>query len=376
MGIVTEQDLIDTINDVESTPAPVADAPVSTENPTPIPPAADAPVIPAKADDQPPAQPVFNLDEELQKISNGEITSKDQLAEILGKTKGISELEAKLKTYEEENTSLKAKAEVSPFANDFTKKMNDLYKSGVQQSTIDAFVKINKVENIDDLQPIEARKLALQIKEGLTAEEAEAYVKGTYKLTQEDPDDEAEATAVRLANIKLKVDANSDKEFLKTHKANVSTPAVDNSEKEAKDYADSIKKQSETLLPIAKSVISALAFKDIVINGKDGEAAIKMDLEMTPESKTMMENRMMELVNTSPQTFPNTPEGIEKLKQTAENLVVLQNWKSWIATSVNTREKDVRAEYHNPTTPSRGTDNPNVGKTSNEELGDWILANS
>jgi hypothetical protein len=356
MSVISEQDLIDTINGTESPNA--TPTPQEEQNPT-------APIIeaepPVKPEEQPTEQsvtPTFNLADELQKATNGEIKSAEHLAEILGKSKGLSELEAKLKTYEDENTSLKAKVAIDPYANDFTKKLDTLVRANVPQQTIDAFIRINKVENIDDLQPVEARILALQIKEGLTPQEAEDYINGTYKLQVEDEEDLKEVADVRREQIRLKVDANADKEFLKTHKAEVSSVPVDNSVKEAETRNQDLQKHVEAITPIVKNISNELSFKDFTINGKEGEAAIKMDLEFAPESKADIENRLMAIVKSDPLSYPNTQEGIDKLK------------------SVGSTDKRVRAEYHNPTTPNRGNDNPNPGKTSNEELADWVLQNT
>ncbi len=372
MAEVTQQDLIDTINGTESQETPPTPTPEITQNE----PTKEVDNPPAPVAEQAPETPTFNLDEELQKLTNGEITSKDQLSEILGKTKGLSELEAKLKTFEDENTSLKSQVNTNPFANDQIKKLNELYQKGASENTIEAYLRINKVPNIDDLEPLEARKLALQIKEGLTVQEAEEYVRGTYKLSVEDQDDPEEVAKAKMDAIRLKVDSNSDKEFLKTHKAEVSQAPVDNSAIESQKQAESHQKHVELLTPIAKSIVNELSFKDININGKDGEAAIKMDLEPTPESKAFVQERLLKVVNEQGVNIPNTEEGKKQLQEVASNILVLQNWKKWLADSTNTREKDVRAEYHNPTKVDRGNDNPTPGLTSKEELAQWVIENS
>lgn len=371
-----EQDIIDTISGDQALP----NSPTEPTNNTPTEPVVktDTPPTPAPNAEptKAPETPTFNLAEELQKTTNGEVKSAEELSEILTKYKGLSELEAKLKTYEEENTSLKASANTNPFANDTVKKLNEFYSKGVSQNTIDAFLRINKVENIDDLQPLEARKLELQIKDGLTAEEAEDYLGSLYKLKADDEEDLDELTKVRQDAIRLKVESNQSKEFLKTHKAEVSKEPIDNSAKLEQDRQAEYQKILELITPIAKSVVNEVEFKGININGKDGEASIKMDLEFTPESKAQMEANLMNIVKANPQVYPNTEEGKQQLKQVAENMLVLQNWKKWVADATNSTDKRVRAEYHNPSTPNRGDDNPNKGKTSNEELADWVLQNS
>lgn len=374
-----QQDILDTINGTDT--PPVTD-PITPVVPA-VPAATDAPAAsteePVKTE-QPaatdPAAPVFNLDEELQKLTGGEIKSKDDLVQILGKSKGLGELEAKLKTFEDENLDLKAKVSVDPFANDMARKLNALYQANAPQNTIDAFIRINRVESIDDLSPLEAKKLELQIKEGLSAEEAEDYIKGTYKLEQDDPEDDSELVKMKHDALRLKVDSNASKEFLKTHKADVSQAPIDESAKVAEKQQEDFKAHVNTLIPIVKNLSNVFAFKDINVNGKDGEAAFKMDLDLSDESKASIEPALMDYINKNGANIPNTQEGIDHLKTVGENILVLQNWKTWLATATNSREKTVRAEYHNPSTPDRGKDNPNVGKTSQQELGEWLLENS
>lgn len=374
-----QQDILDTINGTDTPPVTDPITPTVPIAPT----ATDAPAAsteePVKTE-QPaatdPAAPVFNLDEELQKLTGGEIKSKDDLVQILGKSKGLGELEAKLKTFEDENLDLKAKVSVDPFANDMARKLNALYQANAPQNTIDAFIRINRVESIDDLSPLEAKKLELQIKEGLSAEEAEDYIKGTYKLEQDDPEDDSELVKMKHDALRLKVDSNASKEFLKTHKADVSQAPIDESAKVAEKQQEDFKAHVNTLIPIVKNLSNVFAFKDINVNGKDGEAAFKMDLDLSDESKASIEPALMDYINKNGANIPNTQEGIDHLKTVGENILVLQNWKTWLATATNSREKTVRAEYHNPSTPDRGKDNPNVGKTSQQELGEWLLENS
>lgn len=371
MAEVSQQDLIDTINGVEpepvNTPQNTDQPPVNGDQPNPAP-------VP-EPDKSNPA-PTFNLDEELAKLSNGEIKTKDELAAILGRAKEYDSLEAKFKTYESENTDLKAKVSVDPFANDFSRKLNEFYKVGADQHVIDAFMRINRVENIDDLSPLEARKLELQIKEGLTPEEASQYIDGTYKLKAEDEENPSDLQKAKHEEIRLKVDSNASKEFLKTHKAQASQIPTDPTVAKAQEQESLKAKHVESLLPFAKNVSQQIAFKDINVNGKDGEAAFKMDFNLSDESKASLEPALVDYISKNGMNIPNTQEGVDHLKTVAENILVLQNWKRWIADATNTREKSVREEYHNPSSVNRGKDNPNPGKTSVEELGDWLLQNS
>ena len=330
------------------------------------------PVTPVTTEPNPNEAPQFNVADELSKLSGGKIKSPEDLTSILSQVEKNSELDARIKQYEAENADLKTKATTSPFANPLVAKMNELYAGGASSEQIDAFVKINKVESIDALQPLEKMSLALQIREGLTKEQAEAYVSGSYNLTPIDPENAADVAEANREAIRLQIDSKKEAEFLKTHKVEVSkVPTDDNSANEQR-----IQQQTEqhvaALKPIAKNIIDSISFKDVVINGKDGEAAIKIDLPISPESKQFMESKVMDVIAQSGLNIPNTEEGIKHITSIAENILVLQNYKNWIAESVNTRETQVRAEYVNPSVINRGPDTANDGKTDKDLIEDYL----
>lgn len=362
--------------------APVA-APAPVADPTPAPAAPATPAAPVAPPD--PAKPTppttdptntpaaqsasFDINAELEKISGGAIKSKDEIAAILDKANKLADFESKHQTLEQQNAELKAKVDANPFANDFTKKLNDLYKSGATETQIQAFTKINAVDDLDTLSATDARILALQVKNGLTPDEARIYLNSSYKLN---PDEYDEAT-INAENIRLKVDAQGDREFLKTHKAEVSAPPVDNSAKEQAELQQKTTEHIAKLTPMVNNVLNNVAFKGLSLNGKEGAANIVADFDVSEESKASLKGLVENFVQSQGMNIPATEEGQKQIEQYAKNLLVIQNYQNWIVNAASQRELQVRAEYNNPTPVNRGQDAPNPGQTSRDAFNQRLL---
>jgi hypothetical protein len=315
--------------------------------------------------------PTFNLDSELEKISGGAIKTKDQLSSLLETSRRSIELETRLRTYEEENTNLKARAETNPFANDFTKKLNDLYASNANESQIQAFMAINKV-NIDELSPLQASSLALQVKFGLTPEDAEIYLRDKYGVDPEQPDQPLS----KQAEIALKIDSATDRDFLRTHKAQVSQIPANQQEQQERLMQEQYNQTVQKLAPIASSVVTdvlANSFKGFSINGKDGEGAIRIDLPIGEETKGSLNKVVADMVASNWDSFPTDPEAQkEKIQTFANNVVLLQNYKNMFIDIASKTEMRVRAEYNNAEPINRGNNATPQGRTKAQERVDGI----
>jgi len=363
------------------TPAAPVAAPAPVVDNTPPPAAPAAPVAPVTTPEPPKtptteptntpaAQPAaFDLNAELERISGGAIKSPDEIAAILEKANKAADFESQHKTLEQQNAELKAKVDANPFANDYTKKLNDLYKSGATETQIQAFTKINAVADLDTLSATDARILALQVKNGLTADEARIYLNSSYKLN---PDEYDEAT-INAENIRLKVDAQGDREFLKTHKAEVSAPPVDNTAKEQAELQQKTAEHIDKLKPLVNNVLNGVSFKGLSLNGKDGAQNIVADFDVSEESKASLKGLVENFVQSQGMNIPATEEGQKQIEQYAKNLLVIQNYQNWIVNAASQRELQVRAEYNNPTPVNRGQEAPNPGRTSKEAFDAQLL---
>lgn len=352
---------------------PTFDPQIQPQNPTPQ---AEVPAPAADPNTTVPATPAptntFNLDEELVKTTGGAIKSKDELSALLDNARKATELETQLRTYQEENTSLKAKSEISPYANDFTKKLDGLYRGGANESQIQAFITINKVQDIDALTPLQASALALQVKHGLTPDEAEAYLNNKYDIDPEKPG----IIPDRNAEIALKIDSGADRDFLKSHKAEVSQTPVNNQEREQQAYREQQTAKIHQLQPIAQTALNSVlttSFKEVSINGKEGDAAVKVDLPLSEESKAGLSKTVADMVANNWNGLAPDEKGVEAIKTFSDNVLVLQNYKSWLIDVASKTEMRVRAEYNNPSPINRGPDAPAPGKTSKEEMEQGIM---
>lgn len=317
----------------------------------------------------PAAANAFNLDEELVKITGGSIKTKDDLTALLETSRRTTELETQLRTFQEENTNLKGRAEANPFANDFTKKLNDLYASNANENQIQAFMAINKVD-VDALTPMQASALALQVKHGLTPDEANTYLAEKYRIDLDDKD----FVMDKNAEIALKIDSSSDRDFLKTHKAEVSQIPEDNTAKLQELQVQQNQQRIQAVAPIAQSVTKEVIdsiFKEVSINGKIGADAIKTALPISDENKPAL----IEAVNNYVQNFNVQPtdEGRKQIAAFVENSAVIQNWKNWLIDVASKTELRVRAEYDNPSAINRGNAAPVAGKTKDQVRTDSIM---
>ncbi len=342
----------------ENTPPAIAD----------IPPPVDPNKEPNTAT---PAATTFNLDEELVKITGGVVKTKDELAAILDRASKSTELETRIKTYEQENTSLRTKADANPFANDLTQKLDSLYRSGATEPQINAFLAINKVD-IDALKPLEASSLALQVKFGLTPDEAKTYLADKYKIDLEDPN----AIMDKNAEIALKIDSTTDRDFLKTHKAEVSqVPESQDAKNEAllqQQYTQQLTKME----PIAKSVVSDLvtnAFKGFSVNGKTDEGAIRMDLPVSDVSKAELEQAVLDMVASNWDRLTPDDKGKEAIRTFANNILILRNHEAQLIDVASKTEMRVRAEYNNATPIHRGNEGAPTGKTKSQVRQEGIM---
>lgn len=362
---ITAEQYEATINDTDIE-EPVT-PPIDPQNPPadlatpPVPPNSETPPS------SPPAAPTFNLDEELVKTTGGAIKSVSEISALLDKANKTQELETQLRQFQEENTSLKAKADTNPFANDFTKKLNDLYKSGANESQIQAFQIINRVGDIDALSPMDASTLALQVKHGLTPDEAKAYLNDKYNLDPEDPN----AQLTKNDEIKLKIESTADKDFLKTHKAEVSALPENTEAKAQQLYEQQMNQRVQQLEPIAKTVVTEAltnSFKGVSINGKEDDTAIRVDLPISQESRDKLAETVGNMTRAQWENWTPDEKGVEAMKTFSDNVLVLQNYKSWLIDVASKTEMRVRAEYNNPGSINRGKEAPAGGKTSEQEV--------
>jgi hypothetical protein len=368
-------DLADMLEgNIPSAPVPAAEPvnPTPAAEPTPTP--VNEPVT-TPISDSTPATPFQapSFDEELLRISNGSIKNGDELNAALQKAQQLADLESQVNQYKTQNEELKLKAEADPFANDYVRKYNALASGGATQDQLDAFSKVNKSGDIDKIDPVEAKVLALQLKNGVSEQEARRYVNRTYKL---DPDAYTEEE-IADAQLDLKIQSQADKDFLKTYKAEIEVSPASVQERQQMQAQQQYEAHLQKLEPIVNSVIQEVPnlFKGLSLNGKEGEGAIKHDFQPSAESVQNLNAYIKQFVSSQGTDLPATQEGREKIAAYAQNVLAMANYKNWMIEAASAREKQVRAEYHNPTPINRGQDNPVAVNPSKVEQDKFVLDN-
>ena len=125
----------------------------------------------------------------------------------------------------------KAQSQISPFANDFVAKINDLAKQGVSPDHLLRFTQLQSLD-MDKIDHNTAIKLHYQMQNpSLTSSEIDELINYELgELPNEEDDPEGFSKASRLREIKAKMKANESKKFLETYKAdlaNVKNPEVE-----------------------------------------------------------------------------------------------------------------------------------------------------
>lgn len=308
------------------------------------------------------AQPPFNLDDELVKITDGRIKSKTDLAGILDRYSQFDDFESRLKALDDENLSLKAKVNTDPFANDLSKKFNELLKGGAKPEQVEAFLTLNKHDNFESMSAYDAKLLALQVKEGLTEKEAKIYLDASYKLNAEEHDEET----IAREQIRLKVDARADKEFLASKKAEVSTPPKNEQEALAQLNAEKQTAHIDKLAPIAQNALKQISFAGVNINGKADDKAILADFTPSETSLKSLPDKVAQYVKDQWANLPANEDGAKRISDFARSILILENHEAWQQHAVNVTEKKIREEYHNPSAIQRGTDAEHAGKSDRD----------
>lgn len=308
-------------------------------------------------------QPKWNIDEELVKITDGKVKNPTELAAILEKYGTISDFESKIAELDNENNSLKAKVNTDPFANELSKKFNDLLKGGAKPEQVDAFLKLNKHDNFESMSPYDVKLLALQVKEGLTEKEAKIYLDSAYKLNADENDEDV----IAREQIRLKVDARADREFLNQHKAQVSQ--VPASKQEAEQQALQQKQEAHVnqIAPIAKEALKGISFANQNINGKADDKAIFADFTPSEESVKALPEKVAQFIKSEGLNIPANDQGAQRIQDFAKSLLILENHETWRQHAVNVAEKKIREEYHNPSAILRGEDNKNNAGNSDRD---------
>jgi len=306
--------------------------------------------IPVSAEPIPVAAPTAtDWLSELRKNTGIDVNSVDDVKSYFDKALKIDDYAKRLEDAEREKEALRQKTEINPFANEREAKRNELLKAGASPDQINAFEKINQVD-LSQVSPLEQMKLALQFREGLSEREANLYLSDKYKLdTEVYTPEEIERDQVRM-----KVEAKRDLEFLLQHKVNVSTVPAD--PREANERA--LREQEAVYIRNAEPVVNDILkniepFKGFSLNGKQGTEAETVDLPMSEGFKERIAPDVLAYAKAMRLDL-NTNAGKEQLSSFIINLAKQQNFDNAVRHAAAERERKVRQSLENPSPLQRG----------------------
>jgi hypothetical protein len=120
-------------------------------------------------------------------------------------------------------------------ANDYVKALNDIIQSGGTQDQIDAFERLNKYGNLDELKPEEAKIAKMVLIDGYTESVARKIVNQEFDVSGLDESYEEDADKILITKERLRISAKADLQALNEYKKDLSL--VQNPEKENAEQA-------------------------------------------------------------------------------------------------------------------------------------------
>lgn len=298
------------------TPAPPVKTAPAPATPPPAPPSGESAVIkPAEqaAATPTPPQPVEDI---FKNIGGGKFKSADEL------NAHLEELDKKTKE--------------NPFANDRIQKINELVRNGIDPDVAYQTTGIN----LDKLSPKELLVKQLQIRDKLSADDAEILVNEQYRLDDDIFSNDDPAT--KAARIKAKVDANGAKEFLQQHIADAQTPPIEKQ----------IEKQVQAWTPVIPQVMDS--FKSMSFSTKNGEYTFPV----SPETQAAAAGLLNEVIQSGMVDAMPDKEGIEFAKAVVQKEILQREVGNIIDNVVDQIRAAEIAGKHNPRVNSPGTPPP------------------
>jgi hypothetical protein len=302
-------------------------------------------------------------------MAGTEFKTEEEVKSYLEQTKNFQSSENEKKLISEQYEALKGT--IPQFANDEIKKLNELILGGATKEQVGAFNKINSVGDLKDLKPIDAVRLALQLRDGLTEDEANNVINRKYKL------DESiyEAEDIIGSNIDLKLAAKNDLDYLNTFKAKASEAPVSPQQKSQEDFQKEVAQYIQRVTPIANSIGQEFAsIKGVNVNGVQGDNALLLDLPVSEETQKAVSQWVSEFATANNIDF-NNPSGMAELKRFAKYNVIAENFDNMVIHINNKAEERVRAEFNNPASINRGKDAPASTDAQSRAKADedWVL---
>lgn len=292
-------------------------------------------------------QPDYN--KFLEESSNGLFKSVEDFKSSLTK---VTEYENILK----ERDDLKVKAEVNPFANDLVRQFNELSKKGANSNQIDAFLKINQIGELSQLDPFQVKLNKLVLVDGVSPATAERMITKEFGLNIDVDEElltneEKAERKIQLEDAKetLRLSSKTDLEQLQQYKAKLTeTPAVPDPKDAELQRQAMVKAHVDLVKPVAQQLAPLLNGLGTVAFG-EGDKADKLDFNFDDAFKAKIPT-LVESYLTS-DIAPVTEDKIREAAEYVTSAYKIEHYERDLKTAfehgLNLGQERKASEYHN-----------------------------
>jgi len=211
----------------------------------------------------------------METISDGSVSNFEQFKESLSYKSKYGELEQKY-------NQLDAQSKISPYTNDLSKEINELYRLGATNDEVQGFLKLQNMD-VDGMNSADSIKLQMKMSADgqLSNEDVDSWYEDVYG------DDGDEITGAQ--KVKLIQDAKAAKEFLNSRKVDSGQPAVVLKQRQAEE---NFKRNNNFWSDVVTKTITNYETQSFPVNiGKDenGEAIeLNYDFPVPKEGRDMI----------------------------------------------------------------------------------------
>lgn len=263
----------------------------------------------------------------LDRMSGGKVKTVEDFTSLLTKAEQTDVLSGKVKEFE-------SKLAVSPFADEYEAKRNELKKAGASKDTLKAFETVNELGDLKAMDPKEALIMKMVLVDGIGEKVARAKVEklhdhsGLYDIDLE------------VAESDLVQEGKKAIEELSAFKTQVSTPNAD------KVILDEAGKQALTaqLNPFLEKINTGYdKLMSVVLPGENGGKESNFDLTLDADSKTFITDKIREIV--LEENLPLTTENLQWAQREAVKEYTMLHLGTIVKNTLTTQKMQLDKYY-------------------------------
>lgn len=245
----------------------------------------------------------------LTQYTNGTFKTHEELVSAMENLKRLDDLD-------KETNELRQKVADAPvFADDYERKRNELKLSGKSKEALRAFEQVNELGDLSQLDPIEAKVMKLVLVDGMGEKVAR------LKVAKEFPVDTTYDEDLEILQEDLRISSAADRKALEAFKAEVSTPAVNDSKLIDTFNEVEFTKSLNPVLENFQSTFNVLS--TLNLGGKEGEPAATLNLNLADTDKAAMAQDIKEYMTTN--KLPLTQDSINEAVTVASERYLYKN---------------------------------------------------